>query len=725
MYDENVTYKVGLNWKDIIIKLIMLILFIVLLVWLIPKNDINVFYDSIYANNINTMKEAAKSYYTVDRLPKSVGDSKSLTLKEMIDNHMIVRFTDKDKNSCDESASKVEITKTSENEYVLKVQLNCGDQKDYILETIGCTSVCQNGECKTVIADNTEKEDTSSVEGRDDVYIDNSDTPTNVDKNGNILSQTTTYYQHRKAIISTNVQYSCPDNTYTLSGTKCIKNTTGATIDATIVYKDDYEIITDALKNDGKEHTVYADYIKTKVSTEYSCPEGYTKNGSYCIKYTDATETPGAITYTCPDGYTLEGTNCKRSYNATYTEGQITYTCDSGDKLNGTTCTKSIDATVSYKYSCPSGYTKNGTSCYKVYTDTKDATVTYNYTCPSGYTKNGTTCTKSTTETINATASTKYGSWINNGTKYYTVSNKAYTGTTSKLVYEGMISGAVCGAPCGNSGIWYKYTYYTRTSTTEYSCPSGYNRNGSKCTRTITDTKQATRTETVTCPSGYTRNGYKCSKQVTDTINATKSEEYSCPSGYTLNGKICSKSYQATKHQSEGVYTCPNGGTLYGKTCVETKLATRNEAPSTYICPTGYTLEGKKCKKTIDADKKDIYSYTCPEGYTKSGDGESTVCSKVVKEEGEYYCPDTEAVLKGDKCVKTIKNEIKEYTCPEGYTLNGTKCTKTSVITVDATATTNTTTTYKYQWSIYQYIEGWEFTGKTKTETSSYVAYQK
>ena len=63
--------------------------------------------------------------------------SKSMSLKEMVDNKMIIRFTDKDGKTCDESSSGIEITKISNNEYSMKVALNCGDQKDYILETIG------------------------------------------------------------------------------------------------------------------------------------------------------------------------------------------------------------------------------------------------------------------------------------------------------------------------------------------------------------------------------------------------------------------------------------------------------------------------------------------------------------------------------------------------------------------------------------------------------------
>mgnify|MGYP003313582744 CR=1 FL=1 len=74
-----------------------------------------------------------------------------MSLKEMVDNHMLIRFKDKDEKYCDETSSGVEVTKTSDDSYVLKVTLNCGDQKDFILETIGCTTVCSNGTCQTII----------------------------------------------------------------------------------------------------------------------------------------------------------------------------------------------------------------------------------------------------------------------------------------------------------------------------------------------------------------------------------------------------------------------------------------------------------------------------------------------------------------------------------------------------------------------------------------------
>ncbi len=783
MYDEsNVTYRVGINWKDILIKIIMLILFVLLLIFLFPRADLDVFYDQVYTNNIKTMKEAARNYYTVDRLPANVGDQTSMTLKEMVDNKMIIRFTDKDGKVCDESSSGVEITKSSNNEYTMKVELNCGDQKDYILETIGCTTVCSNGTCQTIInngnnssnvvADsnsNNNNNNSNNSNNSGDTVEDNTDweSITGSSKD-DVYKIKVTYYQHKKAITTTKKVYTCPEG-YTKNGTKCTKTTTGATIDATPVYNPDTVETTDALFDYNGEHTVYADYIKTKIDTNLSCPTGYTLNGAYCIKYTDATEVDGGVTYTCPDGYTKNGTKCITTIDATYTPGATSYSCPDGGTLNGTKCTITKNAESTTTYTCPSGYTQNGSSCYKVYTAKSNTTYScpnggdlsgttckksssYNatpkttYSCPNGGDLSGTTCKKSSS--YNATGKTVYGSWVSQGTKLYSSAGQAYTGDTSKLVYVGKVSGSACGSACGSGGIMYKYTYYTRSKSTQYSCPNGGNLSGSTCYTTTsynatpkttyscpnggtlsgttcntTTSYNATPKTTYTCPDGGTEKDGKC----TLTANATPSTKYTCPSDYTLSGKNCIKTYDAKKSTGTGAYTCPTGYTLNGTKCTKTIDATVVPGDKTYTCLTDYTYNEtlKKCEHKITATVTDVYSYTCPDGYTKTGDGEQTICSKTVLGEKTYYCENANAVLNGTKCVLTIKGGIKNYTCPTGYTLNGTKCTKKSNVTIDATVTTKKSTTYKYKWSKSSELEGWTFTGKTKVVYETYTAGQK
>lgn len=591
MYEENVTYKVGINWKDIIIKVVLLILFILFLLWLFPKKDLDVLYDSIYRENINTMKEAARNYYTKDRLPQNVGESTSMTLSQMLDKKLLIRFTDKNKNYCDETSSKVEVTKTAENEYVLKVQLNCGDQQDYILETIGCNDVCPSGNCDVVVD--------PDVPSTDDDLI------------------STTYYQFRKPVYST--------------------------------------------------------------VTNYTCPSGYTKNGTSCYKVYSADSSDSD--YTCPEGYTLRGTTCYGK--------------------------KEIDAVKSSGYVCSNtSDTRKGDTCYH----------------------------KTTTD---AKANTNYGSWVLKNTLYYSTANAAYTYEKAKLVYMGAISGSQCGSACGNSGIWYVYNYYTRTANTYYTCPNGGTVEGSKCVTYTTykadskpiytcstgvlngtkcvvpDSFKATKKPKYTCPDGGTLSNGKC----TITKKATLSYTYSCPSGYTEQDGKCVKTYKATLTNNNGYYMCMEGGTLSGTKCTITVDASQTHTKK-YTCPAGYVQEGSSCKLKINATIEKVYSYTCPSGYITEGSGENTKCYIIKQGTKKYYCEDINATLKGNKCIKVVKGDIIGYTCPSGYNQNGNKCTKISTETIDATATTSTKKSYKYTWSTSTVLEGWEFTGNTKVVTN-------
>ena len=639
--------------------------------------------------DINTMKNAAEKYYTKDRLPATVGDSTSMTLKEMIDNKMIIRFTDKDKNYCDESSSKVQVTKTADSEYVLKVELNCGEQRDYILETLGDNGLCSGSTCssstnsKDSVATNTNSSSNKNVNSSVDDDEDYSQYSDVKSADLGIKKTTVTYYQHKKAIYSTKTVYTCPEG-YTKNGTKCIKSTTGATIDATPSYGADETIIKDAKYNNSG--TIYADPIKSEADTTYTCPEGYTKNGAYCIKYTDAIEKNGDTTYICPEGYTKNGTKCVKSYTATYKEGATSYTCPNGGKLDGKNCVITSEATSNPSYTCPAGYTKNGSSCYKVY----DATASTSYTCPAGYTKNGSKCYKSTTSSYNASVSKTYS-----------------------CPKGGSLSGSKC--------VKTSSTSYNATPKNHYSCPKGGTLSGTKCVKTSTSTINATPNTTYSCPKGGTLNGSKC----TITTNPSSTPSYSCPSGYTLSGKECKKTYEATVSNGSGAYTCPDGGTLSDKTCTITKDATGTPGEKGYTCPEGYTLNSstKKCEKKIDANKNVNYTYTCPEGYTKSGEGENTKCSK--ESSNIYYCEDANATLNGDKCTIIKKGEIIGYTCPEGYTKSDNKCIKQTTETIDANIDKQTTVSYKYTWSKQSYLEGWTFTGKTKVVSENYTAGQK
>jgi len=154
MYSDD-EEKRGFPIRDFLLKLILIIIFVLLLMWLLPtKNsgsdvDLSPLTDRIFNANIQEMKEAAIPYFTTERLPKNVGDEAKLTLQQMLDLKLLLPFTDKNGDSCDTKNSYVSVTK-QETEYLMKVYLKCNDDEDYILVHIGCYSYCttENGVCE-------------------------------------------------------------------------------------------------------------------------------------------------------------------------------------------------------------------------------------------------------------------------------------------------------------------------------------------------------------------------------------------------------------------------------------------------------------------------------------------------------------------------------------------------------------------------------------------------
>ncbi len=141
--------------KQFIMKLILIVIFVLLLIWLVPWPDMSgiaPLQEQIFNNNLQAMKEAALTYYTTERLPQNVGDKKTLTLQEMLDMHLLLPFVDKNGNTCSLTESYVTIEKVDEDEYnyVMKVNLKCSDKEDYILVYLGCYSYCEGAICEKI-----------------------------------------------------------------------------------------------------------------------------------------------------------------------------------------------------------------------------------------------------------------------------------------------------------------------------------------------------------------------------------------------------------------------------------------------------------------------------------------------------------------------------------------------------------------------------------------------
>jgi len=396
----------GVNWKDIIIKVVFVFLFVLLLMWLFKKSTPNMtpFYSNVFRENIKYMQDAAESYYTNERLPKNIGDTAEITLGEMIRKNMILEFVDKDGNECDKEASYVQVVK-NKNDYTLKVNLVCPTEKNFVEKTLGCYDYCEDCDKEEKATEYQFKQATSK---------------TNVSytcPSGGTLKDGVCYVYGNSSYKATEVtsasEYYCP-NGGTLKNGKCYvtKEESHAATETTktgVYYCKDGDILDGKICRTSKNST-YTAYTRTIYEGGYYCPEGGELWGSKCYvtdSYNDVKT--ATYNYSCPSGYSLSGTKCYKkiyneySYKATWEDEETERYCNSGDTLKGNTCYTTKETTYNAYitkgetvYTCSSGEKLNGKLCYKTVTSSYNAskkTGTKTLSCPSGGTLNSKTST--------------------------------------------------------------------------------------------------------------------------------------------------------------------------------------------------------------------------------------------------------------------------------------------------------------------------------------------
>ena len=165
MYTES---RNNFSVRSVILQFLFVALFVFILIWLFPtksdlkkatssdnggktsiteSTDLSILYDRIFNENLISMKEGAQSYFTTDRLPSKNGESVILTLKEMLEKKIVLPFTDKNGEQCNQTKSYVKVTK-KDNEYVMKVNLKCGEEENYLLVYMGCYDYCSKTICE-------------------------------------------------------------------------------------------------------------------------------------------------------------------------------------------------------------------------------------------------------------------------------------------------------------------------------------------------------------------------------------------------------------------------------------------------------------------------------------------------------------------------------------------------------------------------------------------------
>ncbi len=505
MYEEERRF----SWTNLFIKLIIVIIFILFTVWLLSlstksitrgmSNSLDVLTDNIFSQNVEKMKDVGKSYFTTERLPQKIGEVKTLSLAKMYDENLILEIKDKNGNVCSAKNSYVSVEKL-ENEYQMKVYLECGEESDYIKVIMGCYNYCDKDIC--------EKKETPVVPGVPVEYEYSRTTGGSWGPYGNWsewskTSVTKTNYRDVETkVVREDYSYdkqvvedvykgeaTCPvldgySNTGNSNGVcsyvKTITDVKGA---ANCPLKSgDYDLVSQRGFTCNYSKSVYGTTNPNTCPSKSGDYDLVSQNGFTCNykKSTYATTDPNA----CPsksgdyDFVSQSGFTCnyKRTTTETIPAQQHGGDAIVGDvcssvvvgydtvrpcstcgvqmvPIYGTSCTTGITGYTPVSYSCPNGYTRSGSNCTGTKVETKTTTVG----CPSGYTKQNNTCVATT-----ATVSTK---------------------------------------------------------TTTVGCPDGYEKRGDSCVKDITYTAS----KNVVCPAGQKLKGTKCYKEQKTTQTVTES----------------------------------------------------------------------------------------------------------------------------------------------------------------------------------------------------------
>lgn len=293
MYEED---SKNTSIKGIVVKVLIVILFICLLVWIFPtkgdldnkidnisrndgnNNNVNIdpLLNEIFSRNITTMKNAGRSYYYRASLPKNTGDTSKITLQQLISQNYLVEFTDRNGNKCDTTASYVQLTKTDTNKYEMKTYLQCGSEASYVIDNLGCTDLCPN-QC-TNTNNNNNNTNTDKDGNKDGNGSDTKDDTTDTKKFKYLYScpSTTTYWSSWSDWSTTKVSANSNRQVETKKNSTQTKVITGY---KTVSKFDHYETVYTENK---KQYTSVSSIPKDILST---CDNGVQKKGSTGFYY--------------------------------------------------------------------------------------------------------------------------------------------------------------------------------------------------------------------------------------------------------------------------------------------------------------------------------------------------------------------------------------------------------------------------------------------------------
>lgn len=482
MEEENRSF----SWAGLFIKIILVVVFILFTIWLLSltnkdvSNSLDVLKDEIFAENLEKMKKVGKEYFTKDNLPSKLGEIEKLTLKEMYEKKLLIEIKDKNGDFCSEDNSYVSVEKF-EDEYQMKVNLECGEAKDYVIVTITCTEA---GTCVSVDNSETEYEYKKVSGGSWGKWsnwsewskvaiskLDNRDVETKIEK------ETNTYTEEETTIDYKEFDKVCKEGySLTADKTSCYK-----------VEENHTNPICDRTSNFVSQNGFNCKYIE-KETNILVCPNGYELFGNVCKKTVSDLKLLDTVKPVCPQ---------KEGYNTTDRNGfACTYTKYTAGKFITTETGESIPAN-NEKYV----YIEAGKPEYKLNLETNKMGWVHIY---GKY--------ESVVETETGNAVCNKEGYVQSGD----VCNKYELHTDTPD--EELVCEVKPGYALTQSGTT---CIYKKETIKEATCPTGYKAENNSCVKVTTTFEDYIKS----CPVEYTLNGNKCEKEVISTVTKTDTIE--------------------------------------------------------------------------------------------------------------------------------------------------------------------------------------------------------
>ncbi len=138
------TILTKINYKLLLFKLLILLLSMILIIFtMVRLKKHNEQQNNKLNENMMIITNAILHYFENNTLPQNIGDSASFMLEEMKNLKLIDDIKDENNKYCNYLNSYIILTKTSEKEFRLKVDLKCS-KKEKIQKT---KILCNNEKC--------------------------------------------------------------------------------------------------------------------------------------------------------------------------------------------------------------------------------------------------------------------------------------------------------------------------------------------------------------------------------------------------------------------------------------------------------------------------------------------------------------------------------------------------------------------------------------------------